>query len=147
MPEETQKIFDLLTELWNGGRLEIAEQLYSDQAERTDPNQMEAARGVQQIASYVAEVRAAFPDFKLQITKRIGEGDQIASEWTCSGTHRGTFLGIPPTGRRVEIHGVTLNRLQGGKIAEERVYFDRLSMLQQLGVAAGAAEGQAAAAG
>jgi len=139
MPENMQGIVDLLTEFWNTGKPELAAQLYGDQAERTDPNQPEPARGAQQIANYVGEVHAGFPDFKLEIKQRIGEGDQVATEWTCTGTHNGEFQGIPPTGRRVEITGMTLNRIKDGQIVEERVYFDRLAMLQQLGVVSGAA--------
>jgi steroid delta-isomerase-like uncharacterized protein len=131
------EIFDLLTELWNTGKPELAVQLYSEQAVRSDPNQSQPTRGPQQIAEYIAEVRRAFPDFKLEIKQRIGEADQVSSEWTCTGTHRDAFLGIPATGRRVEMNGVTLNRFADDQIVEERVYFDRLSLLQQLGVAPG----------
>lgn len=135
MPENSDRIFEILTELWNTGNGELAKQIYSSDAERTDPNGPEPTRGPQQVATYVAEVRSGFPDFNLQITRRITDGDQIASEWVCNGTHRGTFLGIPPTGRQVQINGVTLSRIKGNHIVEERAYFDRLSMLQQLGVA------------
>jgi len=143
MPENMQKIVDLLTELWNTGKPELAMQLYSDQAERTDPNQLDPARGAQQIANYVAQVHTGFPDFKLEIKQRISEGDQIVTEWTCTGTHRGEFQGIPPTGRRVEITGMTLGRIKGSQIVEERVYFDRLAMLQQLGVVSGTEQSEA----
>ena len=147
MPENTQEIFGLLTELWNTGNTKLVAQLYDDQATRTDPNLAEPARGAQQIANFVAEVRKGFPDFKVEIKQRIGQEDQIVSEWTCTGTHDGDYQGIPPTHKRVQISGVTVTRIARGKITEERVYFDRLELLQQLGVAPGAVQGGAKSAG
>jgi steroid delta-isomerase-like uncharacterized protein len=145
MPEDIQRIVDLVLQLWNTGNPEIATQLYSDAAERNDPNGSEPARGAQQIGHYVAGIRTAFPDFRLEITERLVEGDRIASHWRATGTQNGEFLGIPPTGRRVDISGVTLAQVKDGKVIRERVYFDRLAMLEQLGAAPGAAQKAASA--
>lgn len=147
MPENTQQILGLLLELWNTGKAEVANKLYSSDAERSDPTQPEPARGAQQIAAFVAEVRAGFPDFKLEIKQGIAEGDRLATEWTVTGTHRSEWQGIPPTGRRVEITGMTLDRIKNGQVIEERVYFDRLALLEQLGVAPSAAQRDAKKAG
>lgn len=140
MPEDIQRLVDSVIALWNTGNPEVARQLYGEGAERSDPNQSEPARGPQQIARYVAEVRAGFPDFKLEIKQRVAEGNRLVTYWTCTGTHKGDFQGIPPTGKRIEITGLALNRIENGKVAEERVYFDRLTMLEQLGVAPGAVQ-------
>lgn len=147
MAKNMNDIADLLTEFWNTGKPELAVQLYSEQAQRTDPNQPQPARGGQQIATYVAAVHGGFPDFKLEITRKISQGDQLVTEWTCVGTQKGEFLGIPPTGNRVELTGVTVNRIEDGRIIEERSYFDRLAMLQQLGVAPGDAQSAATSVG
>lgn len=141
-----QATVDLLTELWNTGKLELVAQLYHEGAERSDPNQPQPIRGTQQIADYVVEVRTGFPDFTIEITRQIGEGEQVVREWTCTGTHNGVFQGIPATGRRVVISGVSLQRMQDGKITEERVYFDRLALLTQLGVVPGAEQSAAVSA-
>ena len=132
--EDTQRIADLVLQLWNTGNLEIANEVYADNAQRKDPNR-EPARGPQQIAKFVAEIRTAFPDFKLEVKQRVAEGDHVVSQWTATGTQKGDFLAIPPTGKRIEIDGMTLAQVKDGKIADERVYFDRLGMLEQLGVA------------
>jgi len=141
MTAETQRITDLQRELWNTGNPEIAKQLYGEQAERTDPNGGEPIRrGVHQIASFVAEVRTAFPDFNLQLKENVAEGDHIAFHWTVTGTQKGEFQGLPPGGKRIELNGMTLDRLRDGRVVSEHVYFDRLAMLEQLGAApAGAA--------
>lgn len=137
MAPETQRIIDLGVELWNTGNPETAKQLYSEHAERTDPNGRELIRhrGVHQIATFVAEVRTAFPDFKLHIKEALADGDHVALHWTVTGTQKGEFQGMPASGKRIELSGMTLSRLRDGKVVSEHVYFDRLAMLEQLGVA------------
>jgi len=140
-----QALFDVMTELWNTGNPALLSQVYSEDAVRVDPIDAEPARGIQQIASSLAAVRAGFPDFKLHIKQRLGDDEWVATEWSTTGTHTGAFLGVPPTGKAATVHGVSLTRLSGLKIVEERAYFDRLALLQQLGVGAGAAQSAAAA--
>ncbi len=135
MPEDTKRIVDSVIQLWSTGNPDVAKELYSDDAQRYDPNQPEAARGSQEIARYVAEVRTGYPDFKLEINDKVSEGNRLVTHWTCTGTHKGEFQGIPATGKRIKISGLALVRIENGKITEEHVYFDRLTMLEQLGVA------------
>ena len=137
MTADAQRIADLQLELWNTGSPEIAKQLYGEHAERTDPNGREPIRrhGVHQIANFVAEVRTAFPDFKLQIKESVGQGDHMAFHWTVTGTQKGEFQGIPASGQRIEVSGMTLDRLRDGKVVSEHIYFDRLALLEQLGAA------------
>jgi len=140
MTQDIQRIVDCVIELWNTGNAEVAKQLYAEGAERYDPNQPGPARGAQQIARYVAEVRTGFPDFKLEVKQRVAEGDRLVTQWTCTGTHKGEFQGISASGKRVNITGVALARIENGKVAEERVYFDRLALLEQLGAVPGPAQ-------
>jgi steroid delta-isomerase-like uncharacterized protein len=134
MPENFQTVIDSLVELWNTGNPELAKQLYQAGAERLDPNQPQPSRGPEEIARYVAEVRAGFPDFELQINDTVAQNNRLALHWTCTGTHRGEFQGIAPTGRRINISGLSMERIENGKLAEDRVYFDRLTLFEQLGV-------------
>ena len=130
-------ITDLQLELWNTGNPEIAKQLYAEHAERTDPNGGEPIRrrGVHQIANFVAEVRTAFPDFKLHVKESVAEGDHVVFHWTVTGTQKGEFQGIPASGKRIELNGMSLDRLRDGKVVSEHIYFDRLALLEQLGAA------------
>ncbi len=135
MPEDIKRLVDSVIQLWNTGSPEVARELYSDEARRFDPNQPDPARGSQEIASYVAEVRSGYPDFELQINDKVFEDNRLVTHWTCTGTHKGDFQGIPATEKRINISGLALARIEHGKVTEERVYFDRLAMLEQLGVA------------
>ena len=77
---------------------------------------------------------AAFHDDHMTIEDQVAEGDRVATRWTWSFTHRGDFQGIPPTGKRVTITGINIERFANDKLVERRVNFDQLGMMQQLGV-------------
>jgi predicted ester cyclase len=64
----------------------------------------------------------------------VAEGDKLAVRWTVQGSHLGELLGIPPTGKPVRFSGISIYRLAAGKIAEQWEQWDRLPLLQQLGV-------------
>ena len=71
----------------------------------------------------------------MQITRTITDANQFVLCWNCYGTQKGEFLGIAPTGRRVDLSGVTVGRLSHGRIHDERVYYDRLGFLEDVGAA------------
>jgi predicted ester cyclase len=76
---------------------------------------------------------SAFPDLKRPVEDLVAEGDKVVARWTSVGTHSGDFMGISPTGRQVTTSGITIFRLEGGKIVEEWSESDMLGMLQQVG--------------
>jgi steroid delta-isomerase-like uncharacterized protein len=63
----------------------------------------------------------------------IVEEDKLAARFTMRGTHHGTFLGVPATGKRIAVQAINFYRLSGSKIAEERGQPDLLGLLQQIG--------------
>lgn len=82
---------------------------------------------------------AAFPDMKVTTTTLFGQGEWVAAEGVLEGTHKGPLAGpgrqmIPATNKRVRLPFCELTRMENGKIAEERVYFDLVGMLTQLGL-------------
>jgi predicted ester cyclase len=86
------------------------------------------------LKQYAAMNLGAFPDVRVSVEDQIAEGDMVVTRWTATGTHTGELMGIPPTGRRIEISGITINRFSGGRIAEDWYQSDDLGMMQQLGV-------------
>ena len=80
----------------------------------------------------------AFPDARQTIVNEIAAGDWVVQEFTFEGTHTGTLEApegeISPTNRPVKGRGVQLQRIADGAIAEERVYFDQVELLTQLGL-------------
>jgi steroid delta-isomerase-like uncharacterized protein len=75
---------------------------------------------VDDLKDAVKEYREAFPDLTCTIEELIAEGDKVAYRWTMRGTHQGEIEGIAPTGRAVEVSGITIVRLEDGKIVEDR---------------------------
>jgi steroid delta-isomerase-like uncharacterized protein len=76
-----------------------------------------------------------FNDTHFTIEEQIAEGDMVATRTTMKAVHSsGNFQGLSPTGKQISIIGITINRIEDGKIVEHRVTADYLSMMQQLGM-------------
>ena len=82
----------------------------------------------------VANLLTAFPDVQLIQEELIAEGDRVVERWTIRGTHQGTFMGIPPTGKYITYTGIDIFRIVDGKLVLVGQSVDRLGMMQQLGV-------------
>jgi steroid delta-isomerase-like uncharacterized protein len=78
--------------------------------------------------------RAAFPDVHIAIDDLIAAGDKVVTRYTATGTHQGELMGIPATGKKISITGVSIYRFANGQIVEDWAEFDQLGMLTQLGV-------------
>ena len=86
--------------------------------------------GVKQLTTML---RSAFPDFKATIDDIVAEGDKVVIRQTWSGTHKGEFMGIPPTGKSVSFGVIDIIRIAGGKFVEHWGQMDSMGMMQQLG--------------
>ncbi len=75
----------------------------------------------------------AFADVSCATEDVVAEGDKAAGRWTWRGTHKGEFMGVAPTGTRVTLTGIGINRIVDGKIVEEWCEMDMLGLMQQLG--------------
>ena len=80
-----------------------------------------------------AMYRAAFPDAKIVVEDTIAEADKVVIRWSGSATHKGPFLDIPPTGKRVTLEGITIFRVVKGRVAEQWGELNLLGILRQLG--------------
>jgi steroid delta-isomerase-like uncharacterized protein len=76
----------------------------------------------------------AFPDYHMTIDDIVTEGDKAVIRYTWTGTHKGTFMGIPATNKKVTAWGIEIDRFVGGKIVEAWARTDTLGIMQQLGV-------------
>lgn len=76
---------------------------------------------------------SAFPDIQWVLDEQVAEGERVVSRFTWTGTHRGEFLGIPPTGKPVKVWGVVMDVVRDGTLRESRIIMDTLGLLQQLG--------------
>lgn len=94
----------------------------------------EELRGVEAAVEHEQAVFGAFPDMEYVVEAVVAEGDMVAGRWRVTGTHEGAFEGIPPTGETIDVPASGTFRIEDGEIAEVWLTYDRLGMLQQLGV-------------
>jgi steroid delta-isomerase-like uncharacterized protein len=115
------------------GDVVVAERIiHPDFVDHTNPPGMQ--HGLAGHNAIVALFRAAFPDQWWQIEDLIAEDDKIVARTTMTGTHRGDFFGIPPTGRSVTLSGVHIMRVADGRVIEHWGSNDDLGLMRQLGV-------------
>jgi steroid delta-isomerase-like uncharacterized protein len=92
-------------------------------------------QGSEQVKQFVAMYLSAFPDINVTVEDVIAEGDKAVTRWTMRGTHQGETEELgPPTERQIEVEGITIHRIEGGKIVEEWERYDNLSVMEQLGL-------------
>jgi predicted ester cyclase len=98
-----------------------------------DPSLPEPIRGPDGAKANFQMYLDAFTGAHIKVDDQIAEGNKVATRWTGRGTHTGEIQGIAPTGKEVTVTGLTISRLEGGKIVEEWTTWDTLGMLVQLG--------------
>jgi steroid delta-isomerase-like uncharacterized protein len=123
-----QRFYDEL----NKGNLDIIDEVLSeDFVDHEEFPGLEPNReGVKQ---FFAMFRAAFPDLRMEADDMVAEGDRVVARLTARGTHQGDFMGMPPSGKAVEVAVYDMLRFQDGKVAEHWGLFDAMTMMQQLG--------------
>lgn len=121
-------------EAWNKGNLSVLDEIVSPDYVNHNPPVPGLPPGPEGLKPVFQAGRAAFPDLHYTIEEQIADGDKVVTRWTSRGTHRGELMGIPATGKQVNITGIHIARIVGGKIVEHWRQSDDLGMLQQLGV-------------
>lgn len=133
--EENKKLVRrIYDELWNQRKLEVAEELIAQGAVNYDTGLLPQLFGPEEMKGTVRMVTAGFPDNRHDVEEMIAEGDKVVVRCTLTGTHEGEFMGIPPTGRSIEVTEIHVYRLEDGKAVEHRVGRDDLGAMRQLGV-------------
>ena len=88
--------------------------------------------GIDSARAYYANYLTGFSDVTFTVKDVFGMDNRLVKHWNFKGNHTGVFFGIPATNKKVDIDGVTLVRMENGKIAEERDFLDNLEFMQQL---------------
>jgi len=89
------------------------------------------------VRQFFEMMRSAFPDFHMTVHEILAEGDKVVVRMAIGGTHRGAFLGVPPTNKQVNVEGIDIIRVRDERAVEHWGVMDVAAMMQQLGVAAG----------
>ena len=122
-----------IEEIWTKGNYGLVPEFIAPGFVAHDPSAPFPIRGPEGYVQWVAAYRNAFPDVVFSVEDQVAEGDKIALRWTAQGTHVGPLMGIPPTGRTIQISGAVILRFAGGRAVESWGNWDALGMLQQIG--------------
>jgi predicted ester cyclase len=130
--EENKAIFNRYAEeVGNQLNMEIVDEIF-DHYISHQPDGSTLVRGPQDVKRFHREFHSAFPDFHISIDEQIAEGDKVVSHYTIRGTHQGDFRGMAPTGKEIELKGVTTFRFSPeGKVIETWDSYDQLSLMRQ----------------
>ena len=137
-----RRIFD---ECFNQGNLATADELISPDSQDLSPGTPPGLpmTGPDTLKAIVPMLRTAFPDLRATVDEVIAEGDALSARVTFTGTHRGAFMGIPPTGKRVSWSAMEIVHVRDGKFVSHYGIQDGMSLMQQLGVMPAAAPASA----
>jgi len=125
-------ILEKYIDYWNTGEFQgIEEILHPDFELRMTPK-YEAEKGIETFKETVIKWRTAYPDFHLTVNDRVFDIDKIAVLWTITATNTGPGS-HPPTGRHVEVMGMSIIHFENGKIKDEWIASNNGYWLQQLG--------------
>jgi steroid delta-isomerase-like uncharacterized protein len=124
----------LYQSVWNERKLEVVNDLISKSHALSEPMVFGAAVGPETYKRQVARFISAFPDLQFTVEELVGENDKVVAAWTLTGTHKGEFLGLAPTGKKVSISGITIHQIADSKILDSHAIWDALTLLPQIDV-------------
>jgi len=132
--DENKTLAHRFIQVWAPGNLSVLDELAAPDITVIYPVLGEPVRGAAAFKQLLAHFHAACPDVEISVQEQIAEGDKVVTRWSVCGTHRGELLGVPPTGRPLGWTGITIHRLVGGRVTQERGEEDALGLMRQTDV-------------
>jgi predicted ester cyclase len=133
--EEQKEIFRrFAVEAWNKGNLDVVYETFAPEYHAHSSDPTHDVHGPKGHADFIATFREAFPDVMVNFYHVLSEGDLLLAHMSWTGTHKGPYMGIEPTGKQISVLVMGINRFEGSKVVEAWGVVDMLGMLQQLGV-------------
>jgi len=134
---EIEKNKEIVRRAWeevvNEGKLDIVDELFHLNYIEHIPGGIAKTKGPERVKRAVTWMRKVFPDLHYTVEDLIAEGDRVVSRVIGIGTHKGEFMGVTATNRKVEMTAVVISRIKDGKIIEDWSYQNTLDMLKQIG--------------
>jgi steroid delta-isomerase-like uncharacterized protein len=131
----SKKNVDFYTKVWdqviNEGKVNVLDTAYAETIVlHTTPE----IKGIKDAKAYYSGFVTGFSNRSFIVKRMFADGENLVKHWQFKGTHTGDFMGIPPTGKMVDIEGCTVAKIVDGKIVEEQDFMDNMSFLKQLGI-------------
>lgn len=134
---QVKKDIELYSSVWdeiiNEGNLDLINDTNFD-SNITLVSSPENIVGIENFKAYYSNFITGFSEREFTVENIFGQGDQLVKHWHFKGIHSGEFFGIPPTGKTLDISGVTIAKMKNGKIANEHDFMDNLEFMGQLGI-------------
>ena len=140
MNEEENKMIvrRFIEEFWNQRKLHLAHELFAHDCIthqlRSEEDAVGMPRSPESVKREAAAWLSGFSDLKFALKKIIATDDEVVTHCTMRGTNSGIWMGVPATGKRVNVPIMTIHRIAGGKIVEDWVLVGSLLLFQQLGM-------------
>jgi steroid delta-isomerase-like uncharacterized protein len=132
--ENVQLMRRWFKEVWNEGRTQtIHDLLAPDSIAIGQLDDGQELRGPADFVPFVERIRGAFPDINMVVEDAFGAGDKVVVRWSGTMTHCGDHLGMPASGKKVRLTGITIARIRDNKVIEGWDSWDQLGMLKQIG--------------
>jgi len=125
-----RRIYD---EAFSKGKLGVVDELADRNFVDHEPLPPGFKSGIEGVKQLINAMRTGFPDLQVAVNDLVSQGDKIWVRATFSGTHRGTFMNMPPTGKKVTFEGMDIVRFSGGKVVEHWGVTDNMGLFTQLG--------------
>ena len=119
-------------EMCNARKLDVADEILSDDHEYMDPHSPPAERGPEGMKAIVRIYQDEL-EGHWQVEETIVAGDRVTVRWTGTGVHKTDLMGVPATGREVRVDAISVFRIEDGRIAQHICLWDTLTLLQQIG--------------
>jgi len=129
-----KKLSEELINAWNSHDFAQVAPFYSPDYQGFDVARALPQSGIEGIKAGLTGYWMAFPDLHFRLVECVAEEDRICLFWVATGTHRGSILNIPPTGRPVQIQGVAWHRIRDGKVVHCNYIWDTAGLLRNLGL-------------
>ena len=118
-------------QIWNQGDESAIDRFIAEDAAGNDPK---FGVGRESFRLQWRKWRAAFPDINFAVEEIVAEGDTVVTRWRLTGTHLGEYLGKEATGNKVDVDGVSIDRIKGGMVVSGFDAWDSLRFREQIGL-------------
>lgn len=131
------RIAEFLDRVLTSGEISAAGEYFHDDMVEEVPFPGQGP-GLAGLKDTLVALRTAFPDMRWSVQEQIAEDNRVLTRFVWEGTHRGDFLGLPPTHRAVSVWGMVIDQFDGSKVKSTRILMDTMGLMQQLGALPGA---------
>lgn len=131
--EEAKELFrEVIERVWHRGEINFIDEAYSPDFVARVPRS--DFQGISDYKAYVRETLEGLPDIYIYVKDQYVDGCHLITRFQMTGTHTGSFLGVPPTGRTVDVEGVAIHRFVGDRFVESWTVWDVLGLCHEIGL-------------